>query len=91
MMTHRPLLLSRRPTLTGSACAAASLAAALLAVPVTGLAQDFNIALPVDEIETRLGTGTFDIIDWRGSRAPGDRTSRVALSFPDDVLIVAKW
>jgi hypothetical protein len=91
MMTHRSLLPSRRRAFPAHVGAVATLACALLALPVAGLAQDFNVALPVDDIETRLRTGTFDILDWRGSRAPGDRTSRVALSFPDDVLIVAKW
>jgi hypothetical protein len=91
MMTHRSLLPCRRRACPGRLRAAAVLAWALLAVPVPGLAQDFNIALPVADIESRLRTGTFDIVDWRGSRAPGDRTSRVALQFPDEVLLVAKW
>jgi hypothetical protein len=54
-------------------------------------AQDFNFLRPVPEIEQRLRDRPFQIIDNRGSRAPGDRTQRVVLTFEDSVLLPAKW
>lgn len=62
-----------------------------LAAPAAATGQDINFTLPVAEIESRLRDQVFAIVDWRGSRAPGDRTHRVALSYPDDVVLVAKW
>lgn len=59
--------------------------------PAGAAAQDFNFTLPVGEIESRLRDQDFTILDWRGSRAPGDRTNRVALAFPDELVFVAKW
>ncbi|CAN5858569.1 hypothetical protein BH23GEM9_BH23GEM9_09220 [soil metagenome] len=70
--------------------------AVLVAVFATAMvaparAQDPNFPQPVTEIEMRLREHNFDIIDRRGSRAPGDRTTRVLLSFEDSVLLLAKW
>jgi hypothetical protein len=42
-------------------------------------------------IEEYMRADGFQIIDWRGSRAPGDRTQQVTLQFPDSVLIKVKW
>jgi hypothetical protein len=53
--------------------------------------QYYNIMHPVEEIEDRLGSRPFGIVDWRGSRAEGDRTQRVLLSFEDSVVMLAKW
>lgn len=64
---------------------------AAMALPANVAAQDMNFTLPIGDIETRLRDQDFTIGDWRGSRAPGDRTHRVALIFPDEVLLVAKW
>lgn len=69
-----------------------AVAAALTAGPAVASAQDyFNIMLPAAEVERRLKEEPFRIVDWRGSRAAGDRTSRVSMTFPDDTMIVAKW
>lgn len=54
-------------------------------------AQDGNILMPVHTIEERLAAGSFEILDRRGSRFEGDRTSRIALSYPDGTMLVAKW
>jgi hypothetical protein len=54
-------------------------------------AQSVNFSLPIAEIEARLRTAEFSIIDWRGSRKPDDRTQRVVLQFEDSTLLVAKW
>ena len=57
--------------------------------PATAEAQ--GILLPTDSIERLLRDEPFEIIDRRGSRFEGDRTSRVALTFADGTLIPAKW
>lgn len=54
-------------------------------------AQDFNFLRPPLELERLLREETFSIADWRGSRAPGDRTQRAALVFNDSMVIPAKW
>lgn len=55
------------------------------------VAQNVNILHPVDVIERRLGEDPLNVIDWRGSRAEGDRTQRVALSYDDGSTMVVKW
>lgn len=71
---------------------AVSAAAAPVGLAPAGLAaQDVNVLLPTDSIEARLASGAFEILDRRGSRFEGDRTSRVALSYPDGVMLVTKW
>jgi hypothetical protein len=65
------------------------LALVLGAAPVA--AQDGNIMEPVDTIERRLLHDSFQLVDFRGSRMEGDRTSRAALSFPDGKMMVVKW
>ncbi|HSJ32169.1 MAG TPA: hypothetical protein VK933_12090 [Longimicrobiales bacterium] len=67
------------------------LTGAVLAPLPEAHAQTVHYTMPIAEIEARLRTGDFTIIDWRGSRKPEDRTQRVALEFPDSALIVAKW
>jgi hypothetical protein len=66
-----------------------------LAAQLTGVArvaaQDSNVHLPVPTIEQRLRLDTFNIIDMRGSRRPGDRTSRNTLAFADSAVIIVKW
>ena len=54
-------------------------------------AQDAHILLPVDSVETLLTTGAFNLVDRRGSRFDGDRTSRTVLVFPDAQVMVVKW
>jgi hypothetical protein len=64
------------------------------AQPAVALAQDdadANFLRPALEIEQRLREQRFEVIDTRGSRAPGDRTQRVLLSFEDSVVLLAKW
>jgi hypothetical protein len=52
-----------------------------LVLPLTAAAQDANYILPIDSIENRLRNGPINVIDYRGARAPGDRTQRVALAY----------
>jgi hypothetical protein len=61
------------------------------ALPAPAVAQTYNIPLPVAEVEARLATQPFTILDWRGSRAEGDRTQRIAMLFEDSALVIAKW
>jgi hypothetical protein len=63
--------------------------AAAMAAPAAG--QDANIMFPVDSIERLLAYEPFEIVDMRGSRAEGDRTSRATLTFADGTLLLAKW
>jgi hypothetical protein len=81
-------------TLVAATLVAATLLAAapVLAPPAAQAAgQDLNFLLPPDEIERRITDEHFTIADWRGARAPGDRTQRVAIVFADDVLLPAQW
>lgn len=52
---------------------------------------DSNVLLPVAEIEHRLREREFEVLDFRGSRFPEDRTQRVALEFPDGQVLLVKW
>jgi hypothetical protein len=71
---------------------AAVAAAALHGAPSGAVAQQrYNINLPTADIEHRLGKEPFRIIDWRGSRAEGDRTQRTLLLFEDSTLMLVKW
>ena len=74
-----------------TALVAGLVALAALTAPVPSAAQDANILLPVDTIERLLKYGDFEILDRRGSRFQGDRTSRVALQFDDGTMMVVKW
>jgi len=63
----------------------------LLGLMASGAAaQDGNYIMRVDSIEARLASGPLNLIDFRGSRAQGDRTQRVTIMFPDSVVMVAK-
>lgn len=64
---------------------------AALAAPVAVPAQDSNILTHVDTLEVWLARDSFEIIDRRGSRFEGDRTSRVALDYGAGKMLVAKW
>jgi hypothetical protein len=67
----------------------AFLLALMLSAPLH--AQDSNILSPIAEIEQRLRAHTFTILDMRGSRFEDDRTQRVALTFADSQVMLAKW
>jgi hypothetical protein len=54
-------------------------------------AQDANFLVPIDVIERRLLVEPLVVLDERGSRAEGDRTSRVVLTYPDSSVMVVKW
>lgn len=55
-------------------------------------AQDSNIILPAALIEKRLTQDSFTVADIRGSRRPNDRTSRAALSWASDsIVLVVKF
>ena len=62
-----------------------------VAAPAPTTAQDSNILLPVDTIERLLRFGDFQIVDSRGARFEGDRTSRVALDFGESGMLVVQW
>jgi hypothetical protein len=66
-------------------------AVALLTPLHHAAAQNANLMRPAAELESRLRTGSFKIIDWRGSRMPDDRTQRAALQFEDSTVLLAKW
>lgn len=63
----------------------------LLAAPLGLAAQGGNFLMPVERIEALLRDSSFQVIDARGSRAEGDRTSRVGMQFAEDAILIAKW
>lgn len=64
---------------------------AFIAVSRSAVAQDVNIAYPIPAIEQYLKNDAFNLLDLRGSRRSDDRTSRATLSFPDSIIVIAKW
>src|SRR5688500_6159281 len=78
---------SRQRRLTGALLSVLSLGAGAPALHAQ--AQFSNTAFT--RIEEYMRADGFQIIDWRGSRAPGDRTQQVTLQFPDSTLIKVKW
>jgi hypothetical protein len=62
-----------------------------LALPAGVAAQDANFVIPILDIEEHLRDLPFEILDWQGSRAPGDRTQHVILGFDDDSVLRVKW
>lgn len=62
---------------------------AALTSPLSG--QDSNILFPVQEIETLLLQGPFDVASFRDTRAEGDRTQLAALKFETGALMNTKW
>ncbi|HSJ24903.1 MAG TPA: hypothetical protein VK929_09565 [Longimicrobiales bacterium] len=85
-MTKAPQHLNsmRRMLLAGSCTTA-------LMLHAPAMAQDLNFLFPVSEIQERLTVRPFTVADWRGSRADGDRTSRVTLSYDDGSVMLAKF
>ena len=75
----------------GRTVARLGIALALLSSAAALQAQRIDHNTPFSKIEQYLSTDTFRIIDWRDSRAPGDRTHRVALQFDDSSVVVVKW
>ncbi len=69
----------------------AALSALLWLALVPGARAQGNFLAPVDTIDARLHHGAFTIVDERGSRFEGDRTSRMALKFGDGEMFVTKW
>ncbi len=69
--------------------------AALTAIALLGArplpAQDLNILLPADSIESLFRTGDFQMLGWTGSRWEKDRTQRVVLRFDERTMMLAKW
>jgi hypothetical protein len=83
-----------RPPSLGARVAAlwCGVCALALPLPAPAAAQDANFLLPIPEIEERLRSSDFRIIDWRGARAQGDRTQRAVLGFDDDsTVLVVQW
>jgi hypothetical protein len=92
-MEPRPIVVPRVATrLLRRLVVIGAVSAALpgLAAPATAQTWFRNLENTA-ELEQRLRDDDFRIANWRGSRAQGDRTNRVALVFDDDSLIVAKW
>jgi hypothetical protein len=54
-------------------------------------AQDINIVLPIPVVEQRLARDSFRILEIRGSRRPGDRTSRAMVAFEDSSVLQVKF
>ena len=69
----------------------ALMAGMTLSRPPTLRAQDINIVLPVDSIETLLRSSGFQILGAAGTRFKNDRTQRVMLGFEGNTQIMAKW
>lgn len=94
---HRPeprrIAATRSGVTTGCRLAALVLLTVAAVAPMTAraAAQDLNFLLPAAETERRLQEEPFQIIDWRGARAPGDRTQRAALTFVDSIVMPIKW
>ena len=60
-------------------------------VPCIASPQDVTLPLPVDTIERRMREGKFQIVAQEGSRAEGDRTQHVLLSFGPAAVMDVKW
>lgn len=65
--------------------------AVLAAAPLGLAAQGGNFLMPMPRIEALLRDSSFQVIDARGARAEGDRTSRVGMQFAEDVIMIAQW
>lgn len=89
-MTDDPRRRATSPFRRLLALAAAGVGAGL-AAPAGAGAQDAHIMAPADSVERRLRHEVIEILDERGSRFEGDRTSRVVLTFPDGELMAVKW
>jgi hypothetical protein len=78
---------------SGLALAVTLAVAGMLAPSLTADAQgqDANFHLPIGEIEEHLRDLPFQIIDWRGSRMPTDRTQSVVIEFEDSSVLRVKW
>lgn len=89
----RPTALSERarPRPALRFLVALALLAGPLLTPSAARAQDLHFILPIPEIEEHLRDYTFEIIDWRGSRGPEDRTQQVLLGFEDNSVLRVKW
>lgn len=68
-----------------------SLALLPLAAAAPGAAQDGNVLYPIPAIERLLEGGQFTLNESTGTRRVGSRTQWIALSFPGDTLINAKF
>lgn len=79
----------RRAGITAALTALILMAGTAGATRVAG--QDANFARPIPEIERRIGSDTFRIISWHGSRAVEDRTYRIGMSFADSMILLGKW
>ncbi len=64
---------------------------AIALVTATLPAQDSNINIRADSVETLFRTRDFQILDFMDTRFEGDRTQRVLLRFDDDTKAFAKW
>ncbi len=65
------------------------MAATIVTAPLP--AQDANINIRADSVETLFRAKDFEILDWMDTRFEGDRTQRVVLGFEDNTKALAKW
>ncbi len=68
-----------------------ALLATALAPTAPAAGQDVNFVLPIPDIEVHLRDMSFEVLEWRGSRMPGDRTQQVVLKYEDDSVLLVKW
>ncbi len=66
------------------------LASLALVGATNAFAQDDNYLLPVHEIESRLQTESFRILNYGGARRPQDRTQRITIQFEDSLVLLAQ-
>lgn len=64
---------------------------ALVLSPLSSIAQDSNIQLPIVEIERLLTRSDFEVGEFRGTRGLGDRTYVAMLHFEGIPSMQVKW
>jgi hypothetical protein len=80
------------PSIRHGRAAALLLLGALTGSASPALAQpDANFMLPPLVVEHHLRELPFEILNWRGSRMPEDRTQRAVFAFPDSSVLLVKW
>jgi hypothetical protein len=62
-----------------------------LAAPLGLAVQGGNFLMPIPRIEALLRDSSFQVIDARGARAEGDRTSREGMQFGEEAIMIAQW
>jgi hypothetical protein len=86
-----PLALALALALALLRAVAPALALPTLAAAQQATTRDANVLFPIPVIEQRMRFDSLVVIDVRGSRAEGDRTQRVVLTYPDSSTMLIKW